>query len=153
MRPIQRSASGAKRGRPGEPLFADGLAVQVELDSRGRVEGRRRYGSRHRGEARRSSGIPATFVRGELQPEPAFGIDPEEESGLAVLFLVDDRAPRPGIGLKGDPGFDGEGPVEAGRLRGGADDGRRLPVETEGLAGHAGDEFVEAPDLVTRPAP
>ena len=44
--------------------------------------------------------------------------------------------------------FDREGPADPGHRRGGADDDRGLSVETESFAGHAVDEFVEAPDLI-----
>ena len=61
----------------------------------------------------RSAFLPSS-VRGDLQPEPALGIDTEEIAGPAVLLLVDDRAPGPGIGLQGDPGLDRERRRRAG---------------------------------------
>ena len=41
-------------------------------------------------------------------------------------------------------------PPRRGAFAAAPDDGRGLPVEAEGLAGHAGDEFMEAPEIRPR---
>ena len=139
---------GSEERRARHGLLADQLAVQVEFESRGRIEGAEDMvpGIERQADVR-SAFLPSS-ARGNLEPEPALGIDTEEIAGPAVLFLVGDRAPGPGIGLQGDPGFDRERPADPGHLRGGSDDGRGLAVETEGLAGYATNDLLEPPDFV-----
>jgi hypothetical protein len=118
-------------GLAGENLPAGGPAVAIERDSRSRVEGR---GEMVPGIERKPDVGAALHPRpadGELQAEIAFGIDAEQVPGLAVLLLVDESAPRPGIGLDGRPDLDRERVAEAGRQGRGPDDGRCLPVEAQ----------------------
>ena len=84
LRPTQTSTSGAKRGLPATLPCAHELAVPVQLDAARRVERRDQMvpGVERKLDVRLAF-LPSP-AHGELQPEPAFGIDPEEVAGLVV---------------------------------------------------------------------
>ena len=139
---------GGVDGLAGQGLSAGGLAVAIERDARAGIE----HGGQMAPDVERQTDVRTALlplpVDGQLEAEVALGIDAEEIARLAVLFLVDEGAPGPGIGLDGRPGLDRERVARARGFCRGPDDGSGLPVEAQSGSRYAGNEFSVALDGV-----